>query len=976
MFFVETSAARRTFRSLFKCRAAHHSGLVCAVNMSLRKISPRRRFQRPTARLSIEQLENRFPFDASALRPETLFDDPPAISTANISVDASQPIDAAALAVQPSIRVTGGDAIFGSIAPETTIAGVDVHSTDDSDAEMTAFPDGSHMLVFAGTLDAQPGIYVRRTLPGGAPDGPAAQIVPLEIDTTTSFAHAVRVSILPLPNQQAIVSWSDSAGLHFQRINADNSAIGESTDVFTDTFAEVLELDSIALADGGWGIAWIEMSSGDIQFQRFDGLGNQVSGPVTLVSSSASIRLDEFQLLPSSQAAFGIAWSQQESDSIDGQQQQFLVAAASDGSWAGTPIEIGSSTFSPTPAIAALSDGRWAVIGTRFTAVESFPEVRILDAQGGVLAVVALDSGLDVGGQHPEITTLPGLGFAIATLDEPPLAGPQISLQHYTNSGEPIGSAVIVNESPLYDSFIGSLVGLPDGGVAGYWIGTAIDGVSPAILSRTMQMHLLRLHTEIEHLDPASNADAVIITGVPESAALSRGVRSSATSWQVDLESLADLQLVSVDPLSAITLTATVVDDGLTQTSLASWAITIGTPDDDQLLQAAAASTVDGRGGQDTLVVDGPRDDYQLQFLNADDIDSPVSVQLVHGPTDQVQLLVDIEILEFDDQIIDLTSFWNETPATDLPLAVAWYASPGSVAMRAMAMPNAIANKPTESLAIGRVEAAVNTIFAELERSMVGEVRGMEQSIRNMSEPERVVQAKASASEAKGPEAGGESGSAAHPAADSHAVPAPSDVTPGVAAVKEGSGIEDPLAAPTLSAPQSQPAIAFAPLSSAGFNNPVASIRKLYQNSGPVSQPVVPPVVAQPEPAADEIAAAAVPMPFESPVLAMPTAFDSQQLFAKIDQVEQEVTLDSEAVELMAGSAVVLASGFSIAQVAWLLRGSMLLTKLMSSMPIWVSFDPLPVLAGDWDRCAAEMNRDDESLLDIAGIQPLERSRD
>ena len=46
------------------------------------------------------------------------------------------------------------------------------------------------------------------------------------------------------------------------------------------------------------------------------------------------------------------------------------------------------------------------------------------------------------------------------------------------------------------------------------------------------------------------------------------------------------------------------------------------------------------------------------------------------------------------------------------------------------------------------------------------------------------------------------------------------------------------------------------------------------------------------------------------------------------------------------GSTIVASTGLSVGYVMWLLRGGVLLSSLLSSMPAWRLVDPLPVLAG------------------------------
>jgi hypothetical protein len=99
----------------------------------------------------------------------------------------------------------------------------------------------------------------------------------------------------------------------------------------------------------------------------------------------------------------------------------------------------------------------------------------------------------------------------------------------------------------------------------------------------------------------------------------------------------------------------------------------------------------------------------------------------------------------------------------------------------------------------------------------------------------------------------------------------------------------------------------------------------------------------------------------------VPAIFAAETLWRKVDDVTHGLETTTVAANVAVGSAVIVASGFSAAQVLWLLRGSVLATKLMSSMPVWIAFDPLPVLDTQTARRGKRKNPlSNESLADIA----------
>jgi hypothetical protein len=81
------------------------------------------------------------------------------------------------------------------------------------------------------------------------------------------------------------------------------------------------------------------------------------------------------------------------------------------------------------------------------------------------------------------------------------------------------------------------------------------------------------------------------------------------------------------------------------------------------------------------------------------------------------------------------------------------------------------------------------------------------------------------------------------------------------------------------------------------------------------------------------------------------------------------------------GSALTFVTGLSIGYVLWLIRGGLLLSSLLSSLPAWRFVDPLPVLA-HLDASAKEDETEDDSLeavlqkgADVANAQCESTSR-
>ena len=86
-----------------------------------------------------------------------------------------------------------------------------------------------------------------------------------------------------------------------------------------------------------------------------------------------------------------------------------------------------------------------------------------------------------------------------------------------------------------------------------------------------------------------------------------------------------------------------------------------------------------------------------------------------------------------------------------------------------------------------------------------------------------------------------------------------------------------------------------------------------------------------------------------------------------LNAVQQEMTGDIAFDRTVLGSAIVMSTGLSVGYVVWLMRGGMLLSSLLSSLPAWQLLDPLPILARRKDD---DGNDDDESLESILERKP------
>ena len=86
-----------------------------------------------------------------------------------------------------------------------------------------------------------------------------------------------------------------------------------------------------------------------------------------------------------------------------------------------------------------------------------------------------------------------------------------------------------------------------------------------------------------------------------------------------------------------------------------------------------------------------------------------------------------------------------------------------------------------------------------------------------------------------------------------------------------------------------------------------------------------------------------------------------------LDRMRQEVASDSYIHRSVVGSSVAVTTGLSVGYVAWLVRGGVLLSTALSSLPAWQFVDPLPVLAAT-QTCRKGKNKGQASESDADRI--------
>lgn len=144
------------------------------------------------------------------------------------------------------------------------------------------------------------------------------------------------------------------------------------------------------------------------------------------------------------------------------------------------------------------------------------------------------------------------------------------------------------------------------------------------------------------------------------------------------------------------------------------------------------------------------------------------------------------------------------------------------------------------------------------------------------------------------------------------------------------------------------------PSSSSGSTRaPVASPKPVASAAPTPSQPQTEPVATAP-PETPRVTTSQSTTQLDSP-------FESMTFLQELDKLRDDVHQDEEIAVAVRAGATALTTGLSIGYVLWLLRGGLLLSSLLTSLPAWRFIDPLPVLA-HLETNSETDTEDDDSL--------------
>lgn len=290
----------------------------------------------------------------------------------------------------------------------------------------------------------------------------------------------VRPRIEMLAEGGWIVVWtqdnSDGSfyGIFQQRYDAFGNAVGPSVRVNTQTMADQVTGDVAGLPDGGWLVAWHDLATGNVNFQRYDASGVPLGGE-TAINTTIGLQNYAPAITVLADGGWLIAW---EHNGAGIRQQRYDA----DGARMGGETTVNSFAASVTEAqTVGLADGGWVVSWTWLTGTSNAAEIRMqrFDDAGNAVSIETTVNTTFANDQIlSRLCALADGGWIVSWQGYDGFFS-QVYFQRYSSDGVAFGGEVVVNRTSVgLGHFDADVAALADGGwVVTYKHDSVVDGI-------------------------------------------------------------------------------------------------------------------------------------------------------------------------------------------------------------------------------------------------------------------------------------------------------------------------------------------------------------------------------------------------------------------------------------------------------------------------------------------------------------------
>ena len=400
---------------------------------------------------------------------------------------------------------------------------------------------------------------------------------------TTVTGQQLMPGVGTLADGGHVVVWSDASKVMGQRYDAAGNPAGGEFTVASSKIYNNLESPPavIALAGGGFAVAWNEDTSYHVKVQRFDASGNAVGSLIDVYGSGATYNPS---ITATADGGFVVTASIGTTSGVANANSVLLRRFTADGTPLGTAITLVTGNVGTAyGTVAALSSGN---LVTLWRAGDG--------SGGGLFGRILGPSGINIGPDFqvntttagdqkvPVITALADGGFVVAWQSAgQDGAGWGIYARRFDAAGIAVGSEFRVNTTAAGDQTLPAVTALADGGFSIAWTSNGQDGFGLGVYAQRYSAAGTAVGGETRVAQTTYNAqDQPSITGRPDG--------SWVVTWRSDNNTG-----TGTDIYSRIYGTPGSLPDGFTEV--------IGSAGDDWLIGTPAREILSGNLGNDYL---------------------------------------------------------------------------------------------------------------------------------------------------------------------------------------------------------------------------------------------------------------------------------------------------------------------------------------------------------------------------------------
>lgn len=776
------------------------------------------------------------------------------------------------------------------------------------------------------------------------------------VATNRSGIDSIPIAATVLDGDGFAVIWSDAYGVRGMTFANLEAEAGASFVVSSSPYSRITSFDIIGLAQG-FSVGWADPYTGSVLVKDFNAQGEAMDTSYTLVQGSGSTSaVFELQWTRAGHDTAVLVWSESDYRLGESQFQHWAQAWNFESESGGQRYDLGRSSGWSPPSLAIDQAGRWALAELEVdglgTARTSF---KLLQADGSWKSGTLLWEGsLHSGIGTPAIVALPGGGFAVAYFAGE-ASDTELRITTITATGQQLDDVILANNWQDDVSGFLKVVVAQDRTITVQWISANIADGDIFLLQQSCRKEFTPLNFRFAGPPPALidlESDPFFQLYGDAELLLAAGESYAPGEWWLSLNEIDWIAVTSRLPEGSFAFELGAYDP-LSPDEPFHWlSYQVGTADDDLIYADSYDVTyIAGGDGIDTAYVEG----YSFDFEFIEDAGILVGRDFFYGIT--TNYFEGIEFLEFYDGVYsveealgfaDANWDWLQGLYSDY-----WY--------------------DDGSYWDDDYDVYYDEFYNEYQDEYDDELGEFSEQVASDGYQE-------SADE----DSSGEEDSSA---VQSHVVDLGSQ-SPRIGPVEVGGMRgESPLQAAqsvrfdvidlvfghNAQGDQGQEQKQDHVVRHVGFQQQAeqrmtsnVQVPVPAHNDGDLCQNLQPeyrsaersdrsPSVSDPE--------------IVSAALEGPPAFDEEALWERVEAIEEARHTQIVNQQVVAGTAVVVAVGFSTSQIAWLLRGSAMLSKLCSSMPVWISFDPLPLLEGSGPPINSLRSHPHESLADIIMAQ-------